>query len=706
MIISIQSPPTHQDLIKQLSDLGYVRVNMVLEIGDIAVRGDIIDVFSTNHSHPVRIEYFGDEIERMGTFDISTQRLLNPIESTTIHKAKRDGKTPQFIFDNTPADAKLITDFKQGDYVVHEDYGIGRYEGLMHLTFGEKEGDYVYLKYKEQDKLYVPIEQVHLLHKYSGGSLTPKINHLHDGSWNRIKTAARRALKELAEAIYNTIKLRQEEDGFSFMEDSENQINFEEDCGFKLTEDQETAIVAIKADMESKKPMDRLICGDVGFGKTELIMRSAFKACENLKQVAVLVPTTILAEQHAKTFEARFAKYGFKVGCLSRLRPEKEQRQVIADLASHKIDVIIGTHSILQKRVKFKDLGLLVVDEEQRFGVTHKERIKSMKVNVDILTTSATPIPRTLYMALTGARDFSILQTAPPGRKPIRTTVAAYSKPHVKNAIQAELKRKGQVYYLYNRVETIQDKAAQLQKIVPKARIAIVHGQMNAKKMETIMADFYMGKTDILVCTTIIENGLDISNVNTIIIDRAEHLGLSQIHQIRGRVGRTDRQGFAHVLYSTEEGLSENSKKRLRAIKEYVALGSGYNLAMKDLEIRGAGTLLGEKQSGHMTAIGFELYCKLLEQTVTTAKVKGGAGSASVPEGSMRAPYQLKPSIKAYIPSDYVENPSERLAIYRRINECRFQVQLDDIIYEMNDRYGDAPKIVTVLLNTIRKQLN
>lgn len=678
---------------------------MVLEPGEIAVRGNIIDIYSPNHSHPVRIEYFGDDIERMATFDITNQRVLNTIETTVIHKGKRSGKLPGFIAENAPVDAKLITDFKEGDFVVHEDYGIGVYKGLKHLTFGDKEGDYVFLSYKGEDKLYVPMEQVHLLHKYSGGNLSPKVNYLHDGSWNRIKKAASRALKELAETIYSTIKLRQKEDGFSFLDDSENQINFEQDCGFELTEDQEKAITAIKQDMESSKPMDRLVCGDVGFGKTELIMRAGFKACENLKQVAVLVPTTILAEQHSKNFTERFEKYGFRVACLSRLRPAKEQKKVIEDLASHKIDVIVGTHSLLQKRVKFKDLGLLVVDEEQRFGVTHKERIKSLKVNVDILTTSATPIPRTLYMALTGARDFSILQTPPPGRKPIRTTVTTYSKKNIKDAIGAELKRGGQVYYLYNRVETIQEKAAELKKIVPKARIAIIHGQMTAKQMDTIMTDFYRHETDILVCTTIIENGLDISNVNTIIIDRAEHLGLSQIHQIRGRVGRTHRQGFAYVMYSNESGLSEKSKKRLRAIKEYVALGSGYNLAMKDLEIRGAGTLLGEKQSGHMTAIGFELYCKLLEQTVGAAREKGGGATVSVPEESARTPYQLKPTIKAYIPSDYVENPRERLAIYRRINECRFQVQLDELTIEMEDRYGHAPKIVTVLLHSIRKQL-
>jgi transcription-repair coupling factor (superfamily II helicase) len=699
--LSKKHPLPHQVLIQQLVDLGYSRVPMVLEPGEMAVRGNIVDVYADTHSHPVRLEYFGDDVERMVSFEVTTQKSLSPLNKTVIGSAKRVAKHKSFISELEHADTSLISDIKAGDFVVHEDYGIGRYEGLKHLTFGTREGDYLFLRYKGEDKLYVPIEQVHLIHRYCGADMSPRINHLHDGSWNRIKTAAKRSLKELADTIYKTIKLRQKEDGFCFMEDTETQIELENDFGFKLTPDQATAIEAIKGDMESKKPMDRLICGDVGFGKTELILRASFKACENLKQVAVLVPTTVLAEQHAKTFRKRLGKYGYNVQAISRLKSPREQRQVLADLKSHKLDVIVGTHRLLQPSVKFKDLGLLVVDEEQRFGVTHKEKIKNLKVNLDILTTTATPIPRTLYMALTGARDFSILATPPPGRRPIRTTVAAYDKKVIKDAIQSELKRNGQVYYLYNRVETIDEKAAEIHRLIPSARIAIVHGQMNAHKMDDIMTEFYEQKIDILVCTTIIENGLDIANVNTVIIDRAEHLGLSQIHQIRGRVGRSDRQGFAYVLYTSDANLSENSKKRLQAIKEFVALGSGYNLAMKDLEIRGAGTLLGEKQSGNMTAIGFELYCKLLEETVDATKRRL---NQSAPKPA-QIHYQLTGGIKAYIPSSYVENPDERLALYKRIKNAQFQHQLDEITWDLEDRYGPAPKLVSVLLSVIRRQL-
>lgn len=611
--IKTKTYPAHTDLISALTAHGYKRVYMVLEKGEFAIRGNLIDIYSPQQSHPLRIEYFGDEIERINSFDPLTQTPLSTIKSTQIVRADAKAKANFKFTDNTDPQ-ETLADINPEDYVVHEDFGIGIYKGLEHKKFGSREGDYALIAYKGKDKLYVPIDQLPLIHRYTG-SENPKINHLHDGTWKRIKKNAHRAINELVEEVYFNMKERAEKPGYSFLPDTEAQIDFESRFPHQETQDQLNAIEEIKRDMESSKPMDRLICGDVGFGKTELILRAAFKACENLKQVAVIAPTTILALQHYNTFQDRFSDFPYKIALLTRFQSNAEKKTVLNGLKNETINIVIGTHRLLAADVIFNDLGLLLIDEEQRFGVTHKEKIKRIKQNVDILTTSATPIPRTLYMALTGTKDLSRLSTPPQSRKPIKSIIEEISPELIEAAITRERERNGQLYYLYNRVEGILKKAAEIKKIAPNLKVAVAHGQMKGKELNQIMTDFYHHKTDLLLSTTIIENGLDIPNVNSIIIENAHRLGLSQLHQIRGRVGRSDIQAYAYLL-TNNEIKTETAEKRLAAIGEHSSLGAGYNLAMKDLEIRGAGTLLGERQHGTMTSIGFDLYCQLLNKTL------------------------------------------------------------------------------------------
>jgi transcription-repair coupling factor (superfamily II helicase) len=679
---------THNKFITSLVGLNYNRVNMVLEPGEFAVRGSIIDVYPINHSHPIRIEYFDDEIERLNSFNVHSQRSISNITKTEIHYFKSQSKDNFFHLIQAEEKANnLLSDITEEDYIVHELFGIGVYKGLVRLNIRGQEGEYAFIKYKGEDKVYVPVINFKFLHKYDGGGIVPKINGLHDGSWERVKNKVKKAAEELAEDIFLLYKLRFEEQGHAFQEDSLWQIELEESFPHKETKDQMRVCEEIKQDMESAKPMDRLICGDVGYGKTEVLIRAAFKAIENNKQVACVVPTTILAEQHYYTFKQRLKEFPYIVKAISRFNRKEEQQSTLKALKEHKIDIIIGTHRLLQKDVEFADLGLLIIDEEQRFGVGQKEKIKQIKKNIDVISVSATPIPRTLYMALTGGKDLSSIVTPPKDRKPVLTKISQYNEDLVKQAIANEIMRNGQVFYVYNRVDSIEKKYQELKRLLPDIPIAIAHGQMPETKLQKVIHQFWHQEFKVLLCTTIIENGMDMPNVNTIIIDNADKLGLSQIHQLRGRVGRTEKQAYAYLLYS-ENNLSEKAAKRLRAIKEYAALGAGYQLAVKDLEIRGAGTLLGKKQHGHMTAVGFELYCKLLSDAKSKGKNDKNEKNLSIKKN-------------IFIPDTYIENPKERLSIYKRIMDFKYQEQIEDLKFELIDRYGPIPSIIEILLNNI-----
>ena len=542
----------------------------------------------------------------------------------------------------------------------------------------------------------MPLEQIPLIHRNSGVEASPKLNGLYDGGWERTRRNAHRALKTLAEDIYEMFKKRQHVQGFAFPPDTDDQLAFEQTFPFKETPDQLNAIRDVKKDMEASRPMDRLVCGDVGFGKTEVMIRAAVKAALNLKQVLVLVPTTILSEQHYQTFHARCDMLNLTVGVMSRLKPVSHNRQVLKALKNHSVDIVIGTHRLLSADIAFKDLGLVIVDEEQRFGVQHKEKIKAMSTNIDILTTSATPIPRTLYMSLTGAKAISTLSTPPEGRVPIHTMISAYSSKLIQSAIKKELKRGGQVYFLHNHIDQLAAISSEIVRLVPTAKVRIAHGQMKPSELEDVMVKFYRHEFDVLLCTTIIENGLDIQNANTIIINRADRLGLSQIHQIRGRVGRCAIQAYAYILYPLEAHLTEVSKGRLQALKEAVGLGVGYQLAMKDLEIRGAGTLLGEKQSGHLTSIGFDLYCKLLEKNIR--KVRG-----QVEENDVLISLKDMPNV--FIPANYIDDDKQRLAMYQRLLRVKNRMHLKRLVLECDDRFGAMPKRMKDFVAAVERQL-
>lgn len=675
--LATQTYPKYNDIVDHLISLGYSRVSMVLEPNEFSCRGDVIDIYASNHSHPIRLEYFDTDIERMVSFNPNSQRTISSIETTTIHKAK-NVKHRMWLMDVPEADEKVISSFQNGDYIVHENYGIGVFSGLVRLNLNGQEGEYIHLKYKDKDQVFVPLDQFKRLHKYSGHHSEPPLNGLHDGAWKKTKQKVKKATAKEAEHIFMLYKIRLMKPGFRYAEDTVRQLEVENDFPHELTRDQKKSLGEIKADMEHTKPMDRLLCGDVGYGKTEVLLRAAFKAVENKKQVALLVPTTILAEQHYQTFEKRFTKFGYKVDVLSRFKTKKQQKESLERLRLNKVNVVIGTHRLLQKDVRFADLGLLIVDEEQRFGVSHKERIKQMKELVDVISVSATPIPRTLYMALSGAKDLSIIETPPKQKKPVVTHISEWSEEKVKKAIKEELKRKGQVFYIFNRVQNIHRKAAQLRKFFPNISIEYAHGQMKEKELQDIMMRFFEQKIKILVCTTIIENGLDITSANTIILEEANRFGLSQIHQLRGRVGRTDIQGHCYLFFTSSETLTDKAHQRLQAIREYASLGSGYKLAMKDLEIRGAGELIGTQQSGQVSQVGFELYCKMLEDAVKLVKGETIEDDAILP---------LDIS-KISVPEEIIEDPRERFALYTRLYQLSSNEECDDLHQEICDRYG------------------
>ena len=594
----------------------------------------------------------------------------------------------------TSYQGKMIQSFSElsvGDYVVHESHGLGIYRGIEKIERDKVTKDYIKIEYGDGGNLYLPATRLEGIQKYAGADAKkPKLNKLGGTEWNKTKTRVKGAVREIAKDLVELYAARQESHGFQYGKDTVWQREFEEMFPFEETEDQLDAIEAAKGDMESTKIMDRLICGDVGYGKTEIALRTAFKAIQEGKQVVYLVPTTILAQQHYNTFVQRMKDFPIRVDMLSRFRTAGEQKKTLEDLKKGFVDVLIGTHRVLSKDVVFKDLGLLIIDEEQRFGVTHKEKIKKLKENVDVLTLTATPIPRTLHMSLIGIRDMSVLEEPPVDRLPIQTYVMEYNDEMVREAIHRELARGGQVYYVYNRVNNIDEITNQVAKLVPEANVVFAHGQMREHELERIMLDFVNGDIDVLVSTTIIETGLDIPNANTIIIHDADHLGLSQLYQIRGRVGRSNRTSYAFLMYRRDKMLREVAEKRLTAIREFTELGSGIKIAMRDLELRGAGNILGAEQHGHMEAVGYDLYCKLLNEAVLA--LKGGK------EESEDFETVVDCDIDAYIPSSYIKNEYQKLDIYKRISGIGSEDEYMDMQDELLDRFGDIPRSVDNLL--------
>ena len=584
-----------------------------------------------------------------------------------------------------------FTDLKIGDYVVHENHGVGKYVGVEQLELQNVKKDYLTLEYRGSDKLYIPVDQMNLVQKYIGSDADRvKINRLGSAEWVKTKAKVKKSVEEMAKELVELYATREVVKGFRFSKDTPWQREFEEAFPYEETDDQLKATEEIKRDMEIDRPMDRLLCGDVGYGKTEVALRAIFKAVMDNKQVAFLVPTTILAEQHYKTMVERFKNFPIKIESLSRFKSPNEQKKIIDDLKSGDIDIIIGTHRILSKEVQYKDLGLLVVDEEQRFGVKQKEIIKSKQQSVDVLTLTATPIPRTLHMSLSGIRDMSVLEEPPGERYPIQTYVMEYNNSIVRDAILKEVARGGQVYLLYNKVRSIDKFANEIQKLVPEAKVAVAHGQMGEKVLEKVMMSFLEQESDVLICTTIIETGLDIPNVNTIIITDSDHMGLSQLYQLRGRVGRSDRIAFAYLMYDKARVLSEVSEKRLKTIKEFTEFGSGFKIAMRDLEIRGGGNLLGSEQHGQMSSVGYDLYVKFLDEAIS--RIKGQPRDEKIET-------VIDLNIDGYIKPSYISSEERKIETYKKISLVETEEDVNNLIDELIDIYGDVSKEVMNLIN-------
>lgn len=618
--------------------------------------------------------------EGIDFYIIADKDLFGKEKKKTKTKKKHKGNKIESFLDLTP-----------GDYVVHENHGIGIFKGIEQIVIEGIARDNLKIEYANNSTLYVNINQMDMVQKYVGAeSKSPKLSKLGTAEWKKSKAKVKGAIQDIAKDLIKLYSTRYNARGFSYEEDSIWQREFEEMFPYEETSDQLEAIEDVKSDMESTKIMDRLVCGDVGYGKTEVAIRAAFKAVQNNKQVAYLVPTTILAQQHFQRFEERMANYPVNVGVLSRFRTPKQIKATLEGIKKGTIDIVIGTHRLLSKDVQFRDLGLLIIDEEQRFGVTHKEKLKQMRTEVDVLTLTATPIPRTLHMSLIGVRDMSVLEEAPLERRPVQTYVLEYSEDFIKDAIHRELARDGQVYFLYNQVRDIEEKALQIQKMVPSAKVGFAHGQMSERELENIMMAFIEKEINVLVCTTIVETGLDIANANTIIINNADRMGLSQLYQLRGRVGRSNKAAYAYLMYQKDKVLKEIAEKRLQAIKQFTQLGAGFKIAMRDLEIRGAGNLLGAQQHGHMEAIGYDLYCKMLQEAVAMEK------GEPVKE-SFETTIEMK--ISAYIPAQYILDEVERLDIYKKIASIQGDKDYYDVQEELEDRYGTLPGCVQNLID-------
>lgn len=647
------------------------------------------EIFAVEFSESIVLG--GCILEDFKTIVMTDRELFNK-------RSKEITTTKKSYFKEKPEYIENINDIKPGEFVVHTIHGLGIYKGLTKQEIDGQLKDYLTIEYANKDKLHIPAEQINLLCRYRGsGNIKPKLSKMGGRDWESTKARVKKEVEVVAYDLLRLYARRKMQKGIQFLPDTTWQIEMEEAFEFVETPDQLKAIEQVKADMESEYPMDRLICGDVGFGKTEVAMRAIFKAVTSGKQVAVIVPTTILAFQHFQTITERFKPFGVDVELLSRFRTKKEQHETVKNLATGKCDVVIGTHRLLQSDIIFKDLGLLVIDEEHRFGVRHKEKLKQLRENIDIISMSATPIPRTLYMSLSGIKDMSVINTPPKNRLPIKTYVGEWNENMVKNAITHELDREGQVFYLYNRVETIQEFKNQLQKIVPNARIAVGHGQMDDKQLEDVIIDFSNHEYDILLATTIIENGIDIPNANTMIIHDADRFGLAQLYQLRGRVGRSQRQAYCYCFYKKCKEITEDAVNRLKAIKEFTTLGSGYQIALRDVEIRGVGNILGTKQHGHMINVGFDTYCELLEETVH--ELQGETVNKTTPT-------IVDINVTAYIPDEWVGSSEQKMIEYKRLADVKSSVELDYIVEEWIDRFAKPPESVENLIKLIRLRLS
>ena len=588
----------------------------------------------------------------------------------------------------------VFADLKIGDYVVHKNYGIGIFVGVNTITADGTTKDYIKLKYKNDAILYVPTSQLDSIRKYVGGdAINPPINSLGSKDWIKTKEKVKKNLRAVAKELIELYAKREKAKGYAFSKDTPWQSQFENSFPYQETDDQLRCIEEVKKDMENQRPMDRLLCGDVGYGKTEVAIRAAFKAVMDHKQVAYLVPTTVLAQQQYEEFRDRMAEFPIKVDILNRFKSKKYQDEVVKKLKLGGVDIVIGTHRMLSKDVEFKDIGLLIIDEEHRFGVKAKEKIKEYKSNIDVLTMTATPIPRTMHMSIVGIRDMSVIYEPPHNRKPVQTYVLEYDQEVIKEAITKELERDGQVFYIYNRVDTIQKKADEISRLVPEAKVSYAHGRMSGNQIEEIMQDFIDKKSNVLVCTTILESGIDIANANTIIVENADRMGLAALYQIRGRVGRSDRQAYAYITYRKDKMLSEEADKRLKAIKEFTEFGSGFKIAMRDLEIRGAGSLLGEIQSGHLEQVGYDTYCNLLDEVVK--EMQGTEIESDID-------IQIDLNVTSYIPDEYIEDSAQKIEIYQNIALCRKEEDIQNVVDEIIDRFGNMPAELENLLDIAR----
>ncbi|MEG0132876.1 MAG: transcription-repair coupling factor [Clostridium sp.] len=654
-------------------------------LGDRGIEATYKDLVSSVSEGQVVVT-FGNSIKG---FEYPKLKICVISDSEVFGQSKR--KSVKRTNKKGPGKIKNFTELKLGDYVVHVNHGVGVYKGINQLDVQGNKKDYLVLEYNSGDMLYVPVEQLDLVQKYIGGEgKSPKINKLGGSEWAKARSKVKKSVEDIAEDLVKLYAIRSTLKGHRYSEDTPWQSQFEGEFPFEETPDQLTAIEDIKRDMESDKPMDRLLCGDVGYGKTEVALRAAFKCVMDGKQVAILVPTTILAEQHYKNMTKRFSDFPIKVDMISRFRTAAQIKGTLKSLKEGNLDIIVGTHKLLQKDVIFKDLGLLVIDEEQRFGVTHKEKIKDMKKSIDVLTLSATPIPRTLHMSLTGVRDISIIETPPEERYPIQTYVVEFNDQLVRDAIIREMNRGGQVFFVYNRVETINDTATYLKKLIPEARIAVGHGQMTERELEKVILDFVEKKYDILLSTTIIETGIDIQNANTMIIADADKMGLSQLYQLRGRVGRTNRIAYSYFTYTKDKVLTEVAEKRLKAIKDFTELGSGLKVAMRDLEIRGAGNIMGASQCGHMSSVGYDLYCRMLEEAVSIVR-------GDIDKEPIETTVDMK--IDAYIPGNYIKDETQKIQVYKKIAAIESYDHMLDVIEEIEDRYSNIPDSVYNLMN-------